>query len=101
MRSLYSDSCHGLRALLLGLGLVVLVGALLFLFQGEAQSSTGQPEITAVVVQPGDTLWEIADRFWPESVDLRAVVRELVELNGLDSKVLKPGQVLQVPSDRL
>lgn len=101
MRSFQSDSRTGLRALVLGLLLVLLVGALLFLFQGAAQSSSGQPQITTVVVQPGDTLWEIADRFWPESVDLRTVVRELVDLNGLESKVLRPGQVLQVPSDRL
>ena len=101
MRSFTSDSRTGLRALLLGLLLVLLVGALLLLFGEEAESSMGPPQITAVVVQPGDTLWEIADRFWPESADLRAVVRELVELNRLQSKVLQPGQVLQVPSDRL
>lgn len=101
MRSFLSDSRTGLRALLLGLLLVILVGALLLLFQEEAESSTEPRVVTAVVVQPGETLWEIADRFWPESADLRVVVGELVELNGLKSKVLKPGQVLQVPSDRL
>ena len=101
MRSFTSDSGTGVRALLLGLLLVCLVGALLLLLGEEAESSTGFQGNTAVVVEPGDTLWEIADRFWPESADLRVVVRELVDLNGLQSKVLKPGQVLQVPSDRL
>lgn len=101
MRSIPSDSRTGLRALLLGLLVVLTVGALLLLFQGEAASTPGQMDMTVVVVQPGDTLWEIADRFAPESADLRVVVRELVTLNGLQSKVLRPGQVLQVPSDRL
>lgn len=89
-----------LRALLLGLLLVLFVGAFLLLFQSEAVSTTGPAEMRAVVARPGDTLWEIADRFARDSADLRVVVRELVELNGLESKVLRPGQVLQVPLDR-
>lgn len=101
MRSIQSNSRTGLRALFLGLLLVLVVGALLLLFQGEAVSAPIQPAATSVVVQPGETLWEIADRFTPESADLRVVVTELVTLNGLQSKVLKPGQVLQIPASRL
>lgn len=99
MRSIHSDSRTGLRAILLGLLLVLVVGALLLLFQEEAVSSPGQADARKVVVQPGDTLWEIADRFAPESADLRVVVRRLAALNGLESKTLRPGQVLQVPLD--
>ncbi len=87
----------GLRALLLGLLLVLLVGAFLWLFQAPARSASGPPEVVTVVVQPGDTLWEIADQLAPDTADLRAVVSELVEFNRLRSKVLKPGQVLAVP----
>ncbi len=88
------------RALFLGLLVVIFAGALLLLLEGKAVGASGQQEMTAVVVSPGDTLWEIADRFSPERVDLRVVVQELVELNRLESKVLRPGQVLQVPADR-
>lgn len=97
MRSIHSDSRRGLRALLLGFLLVLVVGAVLLLFQEEAASAPGRRDIQSVVVQPGETLWEIADRFAPESADLRVVVREFVKLNGLQSKVLKPGQVLHIP----
>ncbi|MDE0120908.1 MAG: LysM peptidoglycan-binding domain-containing protein [bacterium] len=100
MRSTTADPQAGLRALFLGLLVVIFAGALLLLFEGEAVGASGQQEMEAVVVSPGETLWEIADRFSPESVDLRVVVRELVELNGLESKVLRPGQVLQVPTAR-
>lgn len=100
MRSSNVDERVGLRALLLGLLLVLVVGALLLVLQDEVVSASGPQQIESVVVSPGDTLWEIADRFSPESVDLRVVVSELVELNGLESKVLRPGQVLQVPAAR-
>ncbi len=100
MRSNDADTWIGLRALLLGFLVVMIAGALLLLLQEEAVNASGHQEMESVVVSPGDTLWEIADRFSPESVDLRVVIRELVELNGLGSKVLRPGQVLQVPAAR-
>ncbi len=87
----------GLRALALGLALVLLVGALLWMFQPQAVSASGPSEAKTVVVRPGDTLWEIADQLAPDGADLRLVVRELVAVNGLQSKVLRPGQVLAVP----
>lgn len=99
MRSIQTDSRTGLRALALGLLLVLIVGGLLLVFGEEAVSAPGQAELTTVVVEPGDTLWEIADRFSPDSADLRVVVGELAALNGLESKALRPGQVLQVPFD--
>ncbi|HEX2050406.1 MAG TPA: LysM domain-containing protein [Actinomycetota bacterium] len=38
----------------------------------------------AVVVAPGDTLWDVAERHAPAGTDPRAFVDELVELNALD-----------------
>ena len=100
MRSLTSDPQAGPRALLLGLLVVTVTGALLLVLEEKAVGAAGQQETESVLVAPGDTLWEIADRFSPESVDLREVVQELVQLNRLESKVLRPGQVLQVPTAR-
>jgi len=37
----------------------------------------------AVVLGPGDTLWGVAERFAPPSVDPRAYVDVLIELNDL------------------
>lgn len=100
MRSAAADPQTGLRALFLGLLVVIFAGALLLAVEGEAVGASGQQEMESVVVSSGDTLWEIADRFSPESADLRVVVQDLVELNRLKSKVLRPGQVLQVPDAR-
>ena len=76
MRSNNADTWIGLRALLLGFLAVMIAGALLLLVQEEAVNASGHQEMESVVVSPGDTLWEIADRFSPESVDLRVVIRE-------------------------
>jgi len=37
----------------------------------------------AVVVRPGETLWDIASRYAPASIDPRAYVDEVLELNHL------------------
>jgi nucleoid-associated protein YgaU len=51
---------------------------------------------STVVVQPGDTLWSLAQDLAPQE-DPRAVVDAIVDLNGLDGVWLVPGQVLQLP----
>ncbi len=48
-------------------------------------------------VQPGDTLWQIAAAEYDESLDLRAVVYEIREANGLHGALLQPGQQLALP----
>jgi nucleoid-associated protein YgaU len=51
---------------------------------------------SSVVVEPGDTLWSLAQALAPEE-DPRAVVDAIVDLNELDGVALVPGQVLQLP----
>ena len=89
------------------LALIVLVVALAAIsvarLTGEparAGSGWAPPVVTAsVVVQPGDSLWNIAQRVAPGS-DPREVVIRIRDLNGLRSNLIQPGQVLLVPSDR-
>ena len=50
----------------------------------------------SVVVQHGDTLWDIA-RSVAGDQDVRAVVDEIQQVNGLDGATLVPGQVLRLP----
>jgi nucleoid-associated protein YgaU len=53
--------------------------------------------VERVSVEQGDSLWLIAERVAPER-DPRDVVHRLRELNGLDSNLIQPGQVLLIPS---
>jgi hypothetical protein len=79
------------------LGRIVLVAlavlVLWALFAGE--SGAGGPE-RSYRVQPGDTLWSIAERTFRG--DPREGVWELRERNGLASTTIVPGQVLRLPA---
>lgn len=55
--------------------------------------------LTEVVVQPGDTLWDIARTQMPEE-DPRDAVARIRELNQLPSAQIFPGQVLTLETTR-
>ncbi|WP_067458775.1 LysM peptidoglycan-binding domain-containing protein [Actinomadura macra] len=57
---------------------------------------SGQGEM--VVVEPGETLWEIAAGFDP-GADPRIIVQRLIDLNGLGGDpTVQPGQHLRLPA---
>ena len=70
-----------------------LLGSLVSGGAGEGLHLAG---VSSVVVEPGDTLWSIAESV-ADGSDVRAVVDRIQELNGLEGSGLVPGQVLQLP----
>jgi LysM repeat protein len=81
--------------LLLGL---VLVALTIFSGQSAATHETGTVEPTrTVVVDDGDTLWDIAAEV-AGSRDIREVVHEIETLNSLSGPELTEGQELAVPA---
>lgn len=62
----------------------------------DASATAGGPATSSVVVQAGDSLWTIAKSLQPNG-DPRSMMQTLVELNGLGSSPLIPGQQLIVP----
>lgn len=57
-------------------------------------SRSGAPE--GVVVAPGQTLWGLAERYAQPTVDRRAYVDALIELNGIEGAV-QAGEHLKLP----
>jgi hypothetical protein len=51
-----------------------------------------------LTVQPGDSLWTIAERVAPHS-DPRDVVSAFVDLNGLSTSVVQAGEQLAIPHE--
>ncbi len=64
-----------------------------------AEASVDQEEIVVPdthQVQPGETLWQIAKEYYPDT-DPRKVVWEIRELNGMASATIYPYEVLKLP----
>jgi len=66
---------------------------------GQATDAPAQSATTTVVVQPGQTLWQVA-RSVSTDADPRETLARIQELNGLSGAgaVLHPGQQLVVPA---
>ena len=83
----------------LRIALVVLplAGLLVVLFN-PSTDTVPEPVPTAThVVQPGDTLWEIADTYTPDTEDIRNTITLIRDLNGMASSMLIVGDVIDVP----
>lgn len=83
------------RGLVLG-AVLALVLALLLLGNG-AQAELADPVEGHAVVQPGETLWDVAAMHAPDGVDPRAYLQAIGELNGLDGAV-DPWTVVLLPA---
>lgn len=62
----------------------------------DGTDAAAEPEAATITVEPGDTLWDIAERVHP-GVDPRRTIHELVELNQLTEPGLRPGQRIDIP----
>jgi LysM repeat protein len=87
-------------------GRLVLAGVLLVLLAGVfvLASSPGQAagpagESPVAVVQPGDTLWSIAERYSP-GTDRFETIDEIRRLNGIEDYTVHAGQRLVLPRRR-
>ncbi|MCZ3386178.1 MAG: LysM peptidoglycan-binding domain-containing protein [Actinomycetia bacterium] len=64
---------------------------------GHAGDTGSVPVNTTWVVQPGETLWAIAERVDAES-DPRETVARIVAMNDLPNSSVQAGQELQIPA---
>lgn len=54
-------------------------------------------KVLTVVVEYGDSLWKIADKYDNNKMDLRKYIYLIEEFNELDKTLLQPGQRLKIP----
>lgn len=93
------------RLLLIGLPTmlgVLAAAALLVVLIAPSHVTAGTepaegPGVDSVTVQPGQSLWEVAQQAEPQR-DTRDVVLQIVQLNELDSAQVSPGQQVLVPA---
>lgn len=80
-----------MAALALGAAIMITIGVVRAV--GSSEQAVDLP--ATYVVEPGDTLWQIA-RGFDLDVDVRVVVDELAAANG--GSTIRPGQRLAVPA---
>ena len=93
-----------LRAVVLLTAMVVLVVLLLANAVGASgRSAAGpapEPGVPVHLVVSGDTLWEIAAAHTAPGEDVRRMVFEIKQHNGLEGSLILPGQLLAIPVTR-
>ncbi len=79
---------------------ILAIGVLLLLATASAATGSSQPPATptAYVVQPGDTLWLIAEAAYDDDMDTRQAIHSIKALNDLGSSALSIGQPLLLPA---
>lgn len=84
------------RAALALAGLVVVIATLLGGGSGGSAVASKDAAPRSVVLQPGDTVWDLAEKWAPPSLDPRAYVDAVLALNELDGPPAV-GQRIRLP----
>ena len=77
--------------------LLAAVCIVFLMIGGAAEADIPAPAPLEYVVQPGDTLWEIAASVAAPDQDVRRLVSDIGRLSGIDTASIFPGQVLLLP----
>ena len=56
-----------------------------------------EPEHIKVVIEPGDTLWDIVCDYYGNNVDIRRMIADIRNENEMTDSELHVGQVLLIP----
>lgn len=77
---------------------VVLAVLALFICTQIGWSYQPSQEYLSVAVEPGQTVWQLASVAAGDDMDVRQVVNEILEDNGLTgTSDIRPGQILRLP----
>lgn len=77
---------------------VVLAVLALFMCTQIGWSYQPSQEYLSVTVEPGQTVWQLASVAAGDDMDVRQVVNEILEDNGLTgTSDIRPGQILRLP----
>ena len=61
-------------------------------------SALSDSAYTEVLIEAGDTLWDLARTYGPAGEDTREVVYTICTLNEIDADEIQPGQTILIPN---
>lgn len=76
--------------------LAVGIGFSIFSISGSVAGDAGPVELEYITVQQGESLWQLAGEYAPQS-DPRDWIAEVVVINALQTIDLTPGQQIALP----
>jgi LysM repeat protein len=76
----------------------ILAATLAFVGTRAAAGADRPEPARFTVVRSGDTLWSIAEGVVGPQGDPRPVVQQLIDVNGLSSALIRPGERLRLPA---
>lgn len=78
---------------------IISISLILVINTSEAKGSVSKQSYKTVVVQKGDTLWNIVEQNCSGYKDIRKVIYDLKKLNNIPASGIVPGQKLLLPSE--
>lgn len=76
---------------------VFMLACLIYIYQ-RPNAAADNSQLPTYVVQPGDTLWQIAREYQPPRTDIRVFIDRIIKVNKLPGPTIYPGQALYIPS---
>lgn len=74
-----------------------VVVALVLLLASSVQATPELLRTADYKVRSGDSLWDIAQTHTPAGRDVRDTIESIKRINELETSLIRPGQVLEIP----
>lgn len=65
---------------------------------GNHVTAMSEDAYTKILVQSGDTLWDLAKTYGPENTDLRKTIHTICTINEIEADEIHPGQTILIPN---
>lgn len=77
--------------------IAIIITIFIFTNNNKVYSSTYEEKYLEIMVEQGDTLWNIAINNMPIKYDVRKMVFEIIKFNEMKNANIYPGDLIKIP----